>query len=186
MIWTEPLPAAPGSRVGLGAVTATNRSLRPEEERELLALEPGLRRFFRRRAPAADIDDLVQEVFVSLKARRAETPIENIDRYLFTVAGAVLSRRYRTERGRASAGEAAGDEAQELSPERVVIGRERLKLAMEVIAGLPQRTREVFVLHRFEEMSYQRIAAELGISVSAVEKHIMLALRALTARVGRE
>jgi RNA polymerase sigma-70 factor (ECF subfamily) len=164
---------------------ATNKSPGPGDERELLALEPALRRFFRRRAPSGDIDDLVQEVFVSLKARRAEAPIQHIDRYLFTVAAAVLSRRYRLE-SRSRLGDETDDPEQEPSPERVLIGRERLQRAMDVIANLPQRTREVFVLHRFEEMSYQRIGAELGISVSAVEKHIMLALRALTAGVGRE
>jgi len=39
------------------------------------------------------------------------------------------------------------------------------------------------VLHRFEEISCASIAEQLGMSVSAVEKHIMKALRALHARL---
>ena len=54
---------------------------------------------------------------------------------------------------------------------------------MEAIDALPARTRDVFVLHRFEEMSGTRIAVALGLSVSAVEKHIMRALQNLHARL---
>jgi RNA polymerase sigma-70 factor (ECF subfamily) len=54
---------------------------------------------------------------------------------------------------------------------------------MQAIAALPARTRDVFVLHRFEEMSGSRIAAALGLSVSAVEKHIMRALKVLYDRL---
>ena len=48
--------------------------------------EPALRRYFSRRAHAADIDDLVQEVFLMLQARGAESEIENVEGYLFRTA----------------------------------------------------------------------------------------------------
>ena len=51
---------------------------------------------------------------------------------------------------------------------------------MQDILALPERTRDVFMLHRFEQMSYPEIARAFGISVSAVEKHIIKALRRLT------
>lgn len=38
---------------------------------------------------------------------------------------------------------------------------------------LPERTRVVFALNRYEEFTYQEIAMRLGVSVSAVEKHMM-------------
>jgi DNA-directed RNA polymerase specialized sigma24 family protein len=50
--------------------------------------------------------------------------------------------------------------------------------------AMPVRTQEIFLLHRFEEMTYPAIAAALGISVSAVEKHIMIALRLLVEGLG--
>ena len=44
---------------------------------------------------------------------------------------------------------------------------------------MPERTRDIFVLHRFENISYGEIAMRMNISVSAVEKHIMKALKLL-------
>jgi RNA polymerase sigma-70 factor (ECF subfamily) len=61
------------------------------------------------------------------------------------------------------------------------MSRERLKRIREAIANLPPRTRDVFVLHRFEDMTYKSIADGLGISVSAVEKRIIVALKHLKA-----
>lgn len=46
----------------------------------------------------------------------------------------------------------------------------------EVVASLPARMREVFVLHRVEELSYKEIAARLDISVRTVEWHIAEAI----------
>jgi RNA polymerase sigma factor (sigma-70 family) len=146
---------------------------------ELIALEPGLRRYFRRRVPACDVDDLVQEVFTSLHARRTEDAVEDLQRYLFTVANHAVARRLSQETRRGAVELTDIHQDQEASPERAYLARERLSKAVFVIAGLPPRTREVFILHRFEELTYGRIARELGISVSAVEKHIMAALRAL-------
>jgi RNA polymerase sigma-70 factor (ECF subfamily) len=137
-----------------------------------------LKRYFSKRVPAMEVDDLVQEVLLSLHSRRKNEQIENIQGYLFTVAAHVLAKRHRLQ-ARAATPQAIDPPFDPLSPERILIGQEGLAAALEVIRSLPPRTRQIFVLHRFEEMTYTRIAAHLGISVSAIEKHIMLALRAL-------
>lgn len=49
----------------------------------------------------------------------------------------------------------------------------------ETIAALPPKCREVFVLSRYEDMSYKEIAAHLGISVKTVENQMGKALRRL-------
>lgn len=147
----------------------------------LRALEPALRRYFRRRARPDEIDDLVQEVFVALCARRTEAPVEDLQRYVFTVAAHALIRRG----GRRAGSRPIHLELEDYpdhdtrSPERLLLGREGLDDAIRVISALPPRTRQVFLLHRFEDRTYQSIARDLGISSSAVEKHIMNALRAL-------
>lgn len=56
----------------------------------------------------------------------------------------------------------------------------RIARAEAAIAGLPERTREVFFLHRFDDLSYERIARRLDIDIEEVEAHIaatMIALR---------
>lgn len=44
---------------------------------------------------------------------------------------------------------------------------------------LSPRTRDVFLQHRLEGRTYREIAAPLGISISAVEKHIARAAFAI-------
>ncbi|MGS1015508.1 sigma factor-like helix-turn-helix DNA-binding protein [Allosphingosinicella humi] len=44
------------------------------------------------------------------------------------------------------------------------------------ICSLPPLTREVFILHRFDELGYERIAHRLGISVEDVTSHIAAAI----------
>jgi RNA polymerase sigma factor (sigma-70 family) len=151
------------------------------------AWDAALRRYFRKRARGDEVDDLIQEVFTSLQARKSETAIVDMQRYLFVVARHVLARRAERQITWVDPpAEFKDDTAEGVGAERILIGRQSLALMTETIAGLSPRTRQVFILHRFEEMTYRSIASELGISVSAVEKHIMIALRALTAVVGDE
>ena len=43
---------------------------------------PGLKRYFSRRAGADQADDLVQEVFLRLRARGGDDPVDNVEGYL--------------------------------------------------------------------------------------------------------
>lgn len=58
-------------------------------------------------------------------------------------------------------------------------GDARIARAEAAIAGLPELTREVFFMHRFEDLSYERIARRLDIDVKEVEGHIAATLIAL-------
>jgi RNA polymerase sigma-70 factor (ECF subfamily) len=49
----------------------------------------------------------------------------------------------------------------------------------QAIDGLPDRCRLVFILSRFEEMTYQQIADSLDISIKTVENQISKALKTL-------
>lgn len=146
-----------------------------------------LRKFFSRRVPASDADDLVQDVMVGLLNRTKSSEIENTDAYVFTVARNVLARHQRG--GRLAVAPATSDievlPDATPSAERRVLDREGLQLVLQTIEGLPARTREVFVLHRFGDMTYGAIARRFGISVSAVEKHIIIALQRLSVAAER-
>jgi RNA polymerase sigma factor (sigma-70 family) len=61
--------------------------------------------------------------------------------------------------------------------------RERLDRLRSVIQELPERTRQVFVLHRIEELTYGEVAARLGISESSVQKHLAKALQYVVQRL---
>lgn len=144
---------------------------------------PVLRRYFARRARVDDIDDLIQEVFLRMQSSLAVPAIEHLDRYLFRVASSVLTDRSRRAAVRHEPDHEGLEEShhpvEERSPERVILDQEALDRVIAAIGRLPERTRDVFVLHRFEELTCGSIARQLGLSASAVEKHIMRALLAL-------
>jgi RNA polymerase sigma factor (sigma-70 family) len=141
--------------------------------------------YFRRRVRnEADVEDLVQEVFERMVRRDGGEPIDSLDAYVLRVAASVASDRARRRSARRADlhipfdTDLHGSEA--LDPERVLSGKEELDAAAAALLTLPERTRTVFILSRLESYRYRDIAAHLGISVSAVEKHLVRALRHLS------
>lgn len=141
---------------------------------------PALRSYFARRVSEAEADDLVQEVFLRLHAMRRDTPVENVDRFIFTVARNILISRYRYQKARlASAHEPlteVSDPVDTLSPERIVIGVDEYERTVQAILQLPPRARAAFQFHRFEKMTYHQIAVRMGISHESVKELIHRAL----------
>jgi len=137
---------------------------------------PGLRRFFARRVDPADVDDLVQDVFVRMQTAQSSQPIENAERYLFRVAQNVLISRHRAdgtrERHLHTSLDGAIDLGDDLSPERIAIGREEYARIVQAIAELPPRVRAAFLMHRFENLTYQAIAIRMGITKNSVKELI--------------
>jgi RNA polymerase sigma factor (sigma-70 family) len=172
---------------------AGDRAARQGDRRRIADLSvrygPAVRRFFSRRLrDGADVEDLTQEVFARLLKRAEIDDIANIEGYLFHTAANLLRERARRQARRpaddltdfdgelASAGE-------EFSPERILLGREAYARMVEALQELPERTRTIFVLNRFEELSAAEIARRLGVSVSTVEKDMMRAIAHLKARL---
>lgn len=153
------------------------------------AVRGALQRYFARQGcEAGEIDDLVQEVFLRIVRRGNAGELERLDGYIFQTAGSVLLDRHRRRRARASdrhvpfepethGGVAGG-------PDEALLGREALGKVSAVLMTLPERTRQVFILRRLEELSFREIAQRLGVSVSAVEKHMAQAVAVLMTRLG--
>jgi RNA polymerase sigma-70 factor (ECF subfamily) len=68
------------------------------------------------------------------------------------------------------------------SPERLVSAQQELVHVLGALQELGQRTREVLMLCRLEQMKHAEIAREMGISVSSVEKHLVRAMTHLARR----
>ena len=148
---------------------------------------PSLRAFFTRRVHANDVDDMVQDVALRLHACGRRDAVQDGRAYLFQVARSVMTDRARRDatrlRGKHEPLTMADHPVEEISPARVLEAREQLALVLEAMHSLPERTRQVFVLHRFEMVSHAAIAAQLGISISSVEKHVMNAIKLLVAKL---
>jgi len=155
----------------------------------LTAHRQQLVRFFTSRTgDAAEAEDIVQEIWLHV-ARSDTGPVAHPLAYLHRVGMNIVLDRVRERRRRARReqdwsdvtagppGDEAVDEAP--SPLAVVEGRQRVRALAAAIAKLPPGAARVFRRHKLDGLSHAEVAAELGISRSAVEKHIAVALRHL-------
>jgi RNA polymerase sigma-70 factor (ECF subfamily) len=136
-----------------------------------------LRRFVRGRvATREDAEDVIQEAYLRVLRYSAEHAVESQERLLFSAAKnlAVDSRRRRYVRTRTATDYAVLESCTQTWPDahEVVYASQRLNKVELAVAQLPPRCREVFLIHRLDGLSYSQIAVQLGISVSAVEKHM--------------
>ena len=152
-----------------------------------LPYQQALRAFFRRRADGHEIDDLIQEVLLRLHNRRQGGEVANLSSFIFQTATNVLLDRRRRDTVRRRGAHCELEEIHhpldELSPARILQAKQEASVAMAALAELSPRTRAAFMLVRFEGLSYKAVAAQLGISVSAVEKHVTKALRIISIRL---
>lgn len=154
-----------------------------------------MRRFFLARLGGrGDVEDLVQDLYLKVQATTDE-PIENPPAYLYRLASNLMLDRLRQARRSGArdtewrrthhASIGAMDVSDTPDAERAVIARQRLERLSSALEALAPLTQEVFRLHKFEGLSHAQTAERLGISRSAVEKHVSLALSHLVTKVGR-
>ncbi|MDB5712748.1 MAG: polymerase sigma factor [Sphingomonadales bacterium] len=139
-----------------------------------------------RGASPAESEDVLQELY--LKLGNTQTgPISEPRAYLYGMAHNLLNdwkRSAARQGGRESAWASSrmdGDGQTLAAPsiEDVLIQRERLKEVENALAALPERTSLILRQYRVDGVSQKTIAADLGITLSAVEKHLQRAYRAV-------
>lgn len=150
--------------------------------------------FLRRIRDRQDAEDLTQDTFARLigSSSRFESEAQ-VEAYIFRVAANLLKDRGRRHKVRkqesfSALGKGELDQIENRvvegrGPERVLTGQESLADAFEVLAELGERTRTIYILYRLEGMKHKDIASLLGLGLSTVEKHCMLAMAALAARL---
>jgi RNA polymerase sigma-70 factor (ECF subfamily) len=126
--------------------------------------------------------DLVQDVFVKLWEKRAQIEITtSIKSYLFRACmNAALnhqsSRKKYKETNEEAVVHSLSDSA---ATDDALHSGELEKRINEAIESLPPACKNVFILSRFEELSYKEIAETLQISIKTVENQMGKALKIL-------
>ncbi len=141
-----------------------------------------LLRFLRARGAGDAAEDCLQDVWIKASAGASGPIIEPLA-YLYRTANNVMLDRRRAElraNRRDTAWSEATDDSLPAESEDRLIARERLTAVAAALAALGERTDAIFRRYRLEGVSQRDIAAEFGISLSAVEKHLQKAYRALT------
>lgn len=70
------------------------------------------------------------------------------------------------------------------TPEQQAADRQQVTLMLVALSGLSERRRQILVLHKFHHWTYEHIARHYGISRSAVEKNVHVALAHLLSAQG--
>jgi len=129
--------------------------------------------------------DIVQEVFVTLWARRESLSIDYLAGYLFRsvrniflnqVAHQAIQDKFILSMEKFAASNDIADHLIREKQLMAIIERE--------IAALPPKMREVFVLSRKEHLSHREIAEKLAISEQTVSKQVTNALKILRVKLG--
>ena len=155
-------------------------------------LRTPLKRYFtNRHIPPHEVDDLVQEVFLRLSARGGVERVERIEPYVFATASNLLRDRRRHMTSKAAEAHVPYDDTLHGSarpafePDRILLGTQLVTRLVEALYELPERTRAVFSLYHFEELTHAQIGERLGMAISTVEKQMARANAHLLKRLGR-
>lgn len=148
-------------------------------------------RFFEKRiGRQAEIEDLVQHVFLRLAEGGRVESVEQPEAYLFRTAANLLHDRQRRFAARHSEHEPYdedlhGSARETLSPERTLLGTQAIEQLVAALYELPERTMTIWTLYHLEDLSHAEIGRRLGVTVSTIEKHMSRASAYLLKRLDR-
>jgi RNA polymerase sigma factor (sigma-70 family) len=144
------------------------------------AESPRLLRSLARRAGRDEARDLVHEIFCRV-ARLGTGGALRLDRpqaYLSRMASNLLRDRAKAASRHMSASHIPADEGLLAGPDqqRLLEARDMLTRVEAAMLKLPPKTREIFMAHRIDGLSYAEIAERTGLSVKGVEKQMSKAI----------
>jgi len=153
--------------------------------------QAGLRAFLsalcRGTASEADVDDVMQEVYLRSRGIDA-SQVNDPKAYLYRMGqnmvfdrlrGAARGRNYETDWGYVHNRIHGGGE--DATAERSLIARERLAEIDRALRAVGERAARIFRRYRVDGLHQHQIAAELGVSLSTVEKDLRKAYQAVVA-----
>lgn len=132
-----------------------------------------------------DAEDVIQDAFLRMQLFcNGGGEVRNCEAFLARTA-LNLSVNVRTRRPACAAVATVEEDHPRLlefapAPEEVLAAEECLDRLIALIDTMTPRTRQIFLLHCLDGYTYPQITQQLGISVSAIEKHMARAMLTLT------
>lgn len=157
----------------------------------LLPFEAELRLRLRRVcASAADVDDVIQEVYCKVMQMGEVTHVKDPRGYFVQIAKNLVTDRLRRDavvniEMVANLGDLDVQDDMP-GPERIVLGRTELRWVMGLIGKLPDRCRAVFRARKIYGLSQKEAAESLGITEKAVEYESTKAMELISEMMKRQ
>jgi RNA polymerase sigma-70 factor (ECF subfamily) len=145
---------------------------------------------YRMQGPSAELDDLVQEVFLQvLRSLHGFRDEARFSTWLYRVAlNVVLMHRRAAGRRPRLVDEAKAEPALDLAPSahETLEARRRIQAFYALLARLSEKKRTVFVLHELEGLTPARIGEIVGAPVLTVRTRLFYARRELERWISEE
>ncbi|MBX7084474.1 MAG: RNA polymerase sigma factor [Nannocystaceae bacterium] len=136
--------------------------------------------------PDADVDDIVQEVFVVAHRRLADfAGHSSIRTWLFGIAYRVMHEHRRRRDARARREQQLEAGRPPTAPDRRLSRVEAVGVLDELLGRLDPEQREVFVMAEAAKLSAPEIAELTGVKLNTVYSRLRLARRAFDAALAR-
>ena len=131
-------------------------------------------------------EDLSQDVFLKLWEKRDTVNQETVKSLLYTIANNLFINQLKKNKVSFNfiLNEGLSDKNTE-SPQYEMEMKEFGEHLQRVLAELPEKSREVFLMNRIDKLKYREIAERLDISVKAVEKRMTKAIALLEDKLSR-
>ncbi|MEM9741640.1 MAG: sigma-70 family RNA polymerase sigma factor [Pseudomonadota bacterium] len=144
-------------------------------ESYLVNLTEGIRGRFGNGPP--DPEDVAQQAFHQLIERGDLGSISNLKAYLWRIARNIVLTAKRSQHVRTRYEFEVErilfpQQYDELTPERVILAKEQLKLLNKLLRNMPNNRRQAVVLHRVEGLTVAEVGRRLGISRQSAAMHL--------------
>lgn len=162
-------------------------AMRRRADAEEVELRVALRRFVEGRLrDRSEGEDIVQETYVRLYSYRRTRPVADVGAFCFAVARNLVSDHFRRRQIQPAPLELAEDIAcPHPRAEEILDYRQRVDILVRALRVMPPLRREVFLRRRLDGIPAAVIAADLQLSVAAVDKHCGRALADLRVALER-
>jgi RNA polymerase sigma-70 factor (family 1) len=133
-----------------------------------------------------ETENLIQDVFLNFWEDRLNIEKDSsIKSYIFTLTynSAISVMRKKASESRYFEYLKTLQEARE-EPVNLELEYNELSTRLDmIIKALPQRQKEIYLMHKIEELTYNQIAKRLNISVNTIENHMSRALKTIRRKL---
>lgn len=127
-----------------------------------------------------DAQEIIHEVFLKIwKTKESMVLVRSFEDYAYTIAKNLLFNQMKRKKVNQRVIQSLSDQSVRNTgpaPDQEYLYKQYYQTAINAINALSEQKRRIFLLRTQEGLSLDLIAGEMGISVSAVKKHLYAAL----------
>lgn len=128
-------------------------------------------------------EDIAQDTFLKIWEKKTDIKKETVKQLLYTIANNMFLNKVERQKISFRFMESLPKTSYAEGPDFEYEVKEFDKKLQNALAGLDENKRSVFLMNRIDGFTYNEIAANLGLSVKAIEKRMEKALAFLRKKI---